>query len=144
MMWQISHIYRAKNISIMRTFLTFLLFLGLGTLTQAQITLQIPDLARGKKIPPLAVSSADLTTVSIPNARGGGSSDATVWVITRDQDQYSNAIQDAANRGRAFKRVELKIGNNRHNLEQALISNFSISASGNSSTETFYIRFSNS
>ena len=128
----------------MRILIIFAFFLSVSSLVQAQISLEIPELATGKKNPPLEVSSADLTTVSIPNARGGGSSDATVWVITRNQDRYSNLLQDAANRGRAFKRVVLKIGNNRHNLEQALISNFSISASGNSSTETFYIRFSNS
>lgn len=127
----------------MKNLITFLLLLGTFTFCDAQISLQIPDLVQAKKVPLMPATSAELTTVSIPNARGGGSTNRTVWIISRVQDQFSNAIQDASNRGRAFNNLVVTIGRNRQELRQGLISNYSISASGNTASETFYIQFSN-
>ncbi len=128
----------------MRFLLTISFCALISLAASAQLSLTIPDLVKSKRPIAMAVTTADLNTVSVPARRGGGSSQQTVWIISRAQDRYSSAIQDAANRGRAFKRVLLKIGSNEHVLDNAYISNFSISASGSNSTETFYIHFSNS
>ena len=128
----------------MRVLLTITFCALMSLALNAQISLTMPDLVKSKRPIAMAVSTADLSTVSVPARRGGGSTQQTVWIISRAQDRYSSAIQDAANRGRAFKEVMLKIGSNEHVLDNAHISNFSISASGSGSTETFYIHFSNS
>ncbi|NND08457.1 MAG: hypothetical protein HKN87_18915 [Saprospiraceae bacterium] len=125
----------------MKNLFVFMLLMMAGVVAEAQISIQIPGLVRSKRVPSLPATTANLTTVAIPAPRGGGSTQLTVWVITRNQDRYSNAIQDAANRGRAFKNGTVRIGSTNHSLAQVLISNYSIAANTGGSTETFYLQF---
>ena len=119
-----------------------LVFIVMASITaEAQISIKIPGLVRAKVVPSMPATTADLTTVTIPAPRGGGSTQSTVWVITREQDRFSTAIQDAANRGRAFKQCTVRIGSTNHSLAQVLISNYTIAANATGSTETFYLQF---
>ena len=129
-----------------KTFIALTLVLGiLATGISQSLSVHIPGL-KGKRTASLtAVSAESMTSPGTPGRRGAPPSQ--YYLVTRTPDQHSTDVEDAADRGRAFRKVLLvtRLADGSkvvREFDQAFISDYNVTL-GQGSRETFRINYNN-
>lgn len=122
-----------------------ILFMATCAIQAQNIAIEIPGLHGKGKTTITAQSAQMMTSAPTTGGRGGGGGGSQYYLITRSPDRQSAAIQDASQRGRAFRNI-LLISNLAdgtkvvRRFNQALISDYQVTV-GAGSTETFRIAY---